>query len=115
MRAMSRRVTVEGNLFHGRVPDGAVYVGRAAPGLAASPYRNPFGVPKYGLAESRRRFRAHLAARPELLDQARRDLGGRDLACWCPLEAEWCHAEDLLCLAAGHNLEDLLATTGAGA
>jgi hypothetical protein len=104
---MPRRVKVEGDLFHGRVPEGAVYVGRNAPGLPASPYHNPFGVKKFGLADSRRRFRSYLAARPELLDQARRNLAGRDLACWCPLDAEWCHADDLLTIAAGHDLEDL--------
>lgn len=104
---MTQRVKVEGDLFHGRVPEGAVYVGRVAPGLPASPYHNPFGVKKYGLAGSRRWYRAYLAARPQLLDQARRDLAGHNLACWCPLDAEWCHADDLLRLAAGHNLEDL--------
>ncbi|SEN88259.1 DUF4326 domain-containing protein [Nonomuraea pusilla] len=35
----------------------------------------------------------------------RRDLAGRDLACWCPLpepgEADWCHAALLLILANG--------------
>jgi hypothetical protein len=37
-----RRVKVRGDLFHGRVPVGATYVGRAAPGLTASIYANPF-------------------------------------------------------------------------
>lgn len=39
---LRRRVT--GDLFHGKVPGGAVYVGRAAPGLPASKYANPFGL-----------------------------------------------------------------------
>lgn len=26
-------------------------------------------------------------------------LEGKDLACWCPLTSEWCHAETLLQLA----------------
>lgn len=44
-----RRVRVQGDLYHGVIPvadDGlpAVYVGRAAPGLKASPYANPFKV-----------------------------------------------------------------------
>ena len=46
---MSRRVKVTGDLFHGRIPDGAVYVGRAAPGLRRSPYANPYPVKTYGL------------------------------------------------------------------
>ena len=35
-----RRVKVAGDLWHGRVPDGAVYVGRAAPGLKRSRWAN---------------------------------------------------------------------------
>src|SRR5687767_5884579 len=46
------RVKVTGDLFHGQVPSGAIYVGRAAPGLRSSPDANPFPVKKYGLAES---------------------------------------------------------------
>jgi hypothetical protein len=57
---MSRRVKVTGDLFHGQVPIGAVYVGRAAPGLRKSPYANPFPVKTYGLAESLLRYRLHI-------------------------------------------------------
>jgi uncharacterized protein DUF4326 len=39
-----RRVRVAGDYFHGRVPDGAVYVGRSAPGLRGSRYANVFPV-----------------------------------------------------------------------
>jgi hypothetical protein len=39
-----RRVKVTGDLWHASVPDGAVYVGRAAPGLRASPFANPFSL-----------------------------------------------------------------------
>jgi hypothetical protein len=45
---MSRRVKITGDLFHRQVPDGTVYVGRAAPGLRRSPYANPFPVKTYG-------------------------------------------------------------------
>lgn len=38
------RVQVTGDLYHGQVPSGATYVGRAAPGLRASKYANPFGL-----------------------------------------------------------------------
>lgn len=37
-----RRVRVGGDLFHPRIPDGAVYVGRAGPNLRRSPFHNPF-------------------------------------------------------------------------
>jgi hypothetical protein len=94
--AVSSRVKVTGDLFHGLVPDGAVYVGRAAPGLRKSPYANPFPVKTYGLTESLRRYQTHA----ETFDLAavRRDLTGKDLACWCPLDQP-CHADVLLELA----------------
>jgi hypothetical protein len=89
-----RKVT--GDLFHGQVPDGAVYVGRQAPGLRQSPYANPYPVKTYGLAESLLRYRLYI----EGFDTAilERDLAGRDLACWCPLDQP-CHADVLLELA----------------
>lgn len=37
------------------------------------------------------------------LDQIRDELGGKDLACWCPLD-EPCHADTLLKIAAGEAL-----------
>jgi hypothetical protein len=89
-----RRVSVEGDLFHGRVPEGAVYIGRAAPGLPASPYANPYPVRVHGLEESLRLYRGHLAAHPELVAAAARDLAGRDYACWCPAD-QLCHGDDL--------------------
>jgi Domain of unknown function (DUF4326) len=92
----ARRVKVTGDLFHGRIPDGAVYVGRQAPGLCRSPYANPYSVKTYGLAESLLRYRLHI----EGFDMAtlERDLTGKDLACWCPLNRP-CHADVLLELA----------------
>jgi Domain of unknown function (DUF4326) len=93
---ITRRVKVTGDYFHGRVPDGAVYVGRQAPGLRKSLYANPFPVKTYGLAESLRRYRMH--AEEFDLATLRRDLAGKDLACWCPLDQS-CHADVLLELA----------------
>jgi hypothetical protein len=91
-----RRVKVTGDLYHGHIPDGAVYVGRGKPGLPGSPYANPFPVKTYGLAESLRRYRLHA----EGFDVAtlQRDLAGHDLACWCPLDQP-CHADVLLKIA----------------
>jgi hypothetical protein len=93
---ITARVKVTGDIFHGRVPDGAVYVGRQAPGLRKSPYANPYPVKTYGLAESLRLYRLHA----EGIDVAalRQDLAGHDLACWCPLDQP-CHADILLELA----------------
>jgi hypothetical protein len=93
---MTRRVKVAGDLFPGRIPDGAVYVGRQAPGLPKSAYANPYPVKTYGLAESLLRYRLHI----EEFDMAtlEQDLTGKDLACWCPLDQP-CHADVLLELA----------------
>jgi len=46
-----RRVKVGGDLFHPVVPQGAVYVGRSGPGLAQSPFANPFRL-KGGLSRT---------------------------------------------------------------
>jgi hypothetical protein len=95
-------VFLNGDLFHGRVPDGAVYVGRAAPGLRASPYANPFRLRDHGPAEAVRLYRDYLAKRQDLAESARRDLAGRDLACWCKPGAP-CHADALLVIANAHE------------
>jgi hypothetical protein len=104
-------VRVIGDLFHGHVPVGAVYVGRAAPGLKRSRWANPHPVGKpckvcdgraHTRAEAIARFRWYLHSTPGLLDQARRELAGRDLACWCPLD-EACHADVLLAAVNGEG------------
>lgn len=87
-----RRVKVIGDLYHGHVPPGAVYVGRACPGLPASPYRNPYPIKNRGREEALRLFRRYLDEHPELVEQARRELAGHDLACWCKPD-EPCHAD----------------------
>jgi Domain of unknown function (DUF4326) len=65
------------------------------PGLPGSPYANPYPVKLYG-NECLKHYRLHA----EGLDLAtlRRDLAGKDLACWCPLDQP-CHADVLLELA----------------
>ena len=99
-----RRVRVEGDLFHGRIPEGAVYVGRAAPGLRRSPYANPHRVGKpcrecgdtaHSQDEAVDLYARHLKAHPELVARARRELAGRDLADWCKPQYR-CHVDVLL-------------------
>jgi hypothetical protein len=95
---MSRRVKVTGDLFHGHVPNGAVYVGRAAPGLPKSPYANPFKIGRDAVdaVEAKQLYRLHAEGFDAVT--LRRDLAGKDLACWCPLNTP-CHADVLLELA----------------
>lgn len=38
-------------------------------------------------------FRLHLAEHPELVAAAQARLRGHDLACYCALDAEWCHVD----------------------
>lgn len=117
MTVPPRRVKVLGDLYHGRIPEGAIYVGRGAPGLRASPYANRHRVGDCrtcGTVHDREgAVVAHaldLANRPDLVEAVRRDLHGSDLACWCKPEAGPCHADVLLLVAAGaHPLTALTA------
>lgn len=100
-----QRVRVAGDLFHGRVPDGAVYVGRAARGLTASPYANRHRAGDCRTCRAQgdavAAYARDLSRRPELVDAARPELAGRDLACWCRLDVGPCHADVLLLVATG--------------
>lgn len=90
---MSRqRVRVQGDLFHGRVPEGAVYIGRAAPGLPASPYANPFPVKTFGLGVSLDSYDEYLREYPNLVGRAVEEIGDDDMACWCKLGVR-CHGD----------------------
>jgi hypothetical protein len=74
-------------------PTGATYVGRP------TKWGNPFRV---GSAEAPTNadavalFRRNLS--PQLVEEAKRELRGRDLICWCGLN-EPCHADVLLEIA----------------
>jgi len=110
-----RRVKVIGDLYHGRTPDGAIYVGRAAPGLKASPYANPHkvgGLCRLCYLEHDRQsavdaYDQDFIDHPELLAAARRDLAGRDLACWCRLDGLPCHADRLLLAVNTYAINEL--------
>jgi hypothetical protein len=85
------RVRVVGSRFSPQVPAEAVYVGRESPYLKRSPYANPYSLKHHTLTESRDLFRANVLPGLDLAP-----LRGWDLACWCPLDAAWCHASDIL-------------------
>jgi hypothetical protein len=85
-----------------RLPGNTVFVGR--PTRFGNPYRCSSAVRERERAVQQ--YRQYLFNHPELIEAARADLAGHDLACWCPLDDGPCHADVLL---------DLAATAGAGA
>jgi hypothetical protein len=114
---MPKRLRVQGDLYHGIVPEGAVYIGRSAPGLPRSPFHNPFKLNTPGCESvadvlvvyenwlayghtapyPRPGESARLAAiREEALTRIEAgELTGRDVACWCR-EGSPCHGDILL-------------------
>ncbi len=75
----------------------------AAPTKWANPYR-PAARTATANAAAVEHFRAYLTRNPGLVAQARAELAGHDLACWCPLfdgagRTFPCHADLLLELA----------------
>lgn len=91
------------NKHHKGVPDTAVYVGRP------SPWGNPFSHLPHTTAKFRVKTRDEAVSRyrewitdrlekePGLRERLIRDLGGKDLSCWCAPNA--CHAGVLIELA----------------
>lgn len=107
-----KRVRVSGDLFHGRNPAGAVYVGRPAPGLPGSRWANPHRVGKpcrrcpgvvHDPADAVAAYAADITAedRPAI----RAELAGQDLACWCKPPIP-CHADVLLPIANPKEITD---------
>jgi hypothetical protein len=88
-----QRVKISGDLFHHQVPTGAVPV--AFPSRYHNAHRQV--RPRSRAVEL---YREHLARNPALVDRARRELAGKDLACWCPAD-EPCHADVLLEIVSG--------------
>lgn len=76
-----------------QMPPGAAYVGRP------TRWGNPCPVRQVSAEVAVARYRTALLADPARVGAVRRELGGRDLARWCPLDAPWCHADVLLDLA----------------
>lgn len=103
---------VEGDLFHGRIPEGAVYVGRPAPGLRGSYFHNPFkigtrldgGDTVQTVEQAIDLFVKHVQRQgARYRERAVRELGVRDLACWCK-PGQPCHGDHLLIIANGGDL-----------
>jgi hypothetical protein len=74
-----------------RMPAQTVYVGRP------SRWGNPYVVGRDGTAEECvEKFIADHEHDEAYLARLRRELGGKSLACWCPEDALYCHADVLL-------------------
>ena len=69
-----------------RKPAGAVVVSRP------TRWGNPYPVARYGRDQAVAMFRRSLADHPALVEAARQELAGKDLACWCK-PGELCHAD----------------------
>lgn len=67
----------------------AVYVGRP------SKWGNPFKVGDYGRVECLRLYEAWLKKQLREDPSFLRELAGKDLVCWCPLDKS-CHADILI-------------------
>lgn len=97
-----------------RKPEGAIAVAR--PSSWGNPWREgttnwsvlPGGlIDRSGKVLTRQdavdSYRNSLLASPDQIEAARRELAGKDLACWCPLplegEPDICHAAVLLAIA----------------
>lgn len=81
------------------LPPNAVYVGRP------SKWGNPYAIGDDGNRdEVIEKFRKYITSSPKLLDQARSELRGKDLVCWCAPAR--CHAEVLMEIANGEEGKD---------
>lgn len=84
-----------------RMPPNAVYVGRP------TKWGNPFRVKDgHTVDEAVSLYRTwiddEINIAPENLKEIKDELGGKDLACWCPIGSP-CHADILLDLAGGRK------------
>lgn len=67
-------------------------------------YDHDISVEKCRDAETAVRwYRAYLRRHPELVAAIRRELAGKDVCCPCAEDAEWCHGDDVIRVAAGEE------------
>lgn len=77
------------NKYHKDAPKDAVYIGRP------SKWGNPFEVGKDGTREEViKRYWDMLYTKPDLVDQIKAELKGKDLVCWCAPRP--CHGDVIL-------------------
>ena len=82
---------------NGIIPPGAVYIGRAARGLAGSKWANRFKIGEHGSRdEVIALYEKWITTQPALLASLP-EPRGKDLVCWCAPDP--CHGDVLLKLA----------------
>lgn len=81
-----------------KMPANAVYVGR--PTKFGNPYSTTpeSRLDAYSRCEAIEFYKVYLERNPQLVEDAKRELRGKDLACFCK-EGEPCHADYLLIIA----------------
>lgn len=86
------------NKHHGHKEcSGVIYIGRP------SPYGNPIKLSEdTDRGSVLQEYLAYLHANPDFVDKARRELGAKDLICWCA--PKLCHGDILADLASGKML-----------
>lgn len=94
-----------------RLPDGAVVVTRGtewgnpftvAPGHEPGKKIGGFYTAVPTVEDAVECFREWAENQPKFIERVRSELRGKDLACWCALDAK-CHADVLLALANPHT------------
>jgi hypothetical protein len=80
------------NKYRDTIPEGAVYIGRP------SKWGNPFVIGKDGTRdEVVEKYREWIFCQPDKLEEARRELAGLDLVCFC--SPKRCHGDILVYIA----------------
>ncbi len=80
------------------IPTGAVYIGRP------SKWGNPFVLRKESDRELiLKQYREWILTQPELMQQAREELAGKDLVCFCA--PKLCHGDILIRIANNWNIK----------
>lgn len=102
------RPTKWGNPFHDRI-QAIEFLDRAMPMLGLGPLEaGCTDIQLYGFSFGLfLELRENGPVQPIILqyptiETIKAELSGRDLACWCPCNEPYCHAELLLRIAAGH-------------
>ena len=84
-------------IVHCKQAEFDVYIGRP------SKWGNPYSLGKDGdRTEVIEKYKEHLRSRPDLIENARSELKGKTLGCWCA--PQLCHGDILAFIAEGNDI-----------